>query len=146
MGCGVASLEDNVGASFNDKVKNEGRHGIFVMEWRDEQFIRSFYFPDAFVPYLPPDLGAVIAGTDVYLNPDAWVETTIQPYAHFTIGPTANGNGCRNRFRNQHIIINIALCGDWAGNTWSVNCDEECIVNGKCDGAMNKCIEFVKSD
>ena len=141
LGCGIQSSSTNIGASFNDNIKYNNKKGIFVLEWEHEKQIRAFYFPDALA--LPDDShGGSPLGANV--NTAEWTKNLIQPYAVFPIGADA---GCADHFKDQKLIFNIALCGDWAGNTWNVHCDSSCLYGNDCSGnAVAKCVDFVKKN
>ncbi|KAL8387757.1 hypothetical protein RB595_009692 [Gaeumannomyces hyphopodioides] len=94
---------------------NKHRGGVYAMEWTDARiavwfFPRSGKIPDMKNP-----------------NPESWGK----PMASFT-------NCDFKRFRDHRIIINITLCGEWAGREWE--------MDAKCPGCMKlapKCPAFV---
>ncbi|KAJ5972993.1 Concanavalin A-like lectin/glucanase subgroup [Penicillium vulpinum] len=91
-GCGVIGTESTYGPEFN---KNGG--GVYAMELRDAgirvwQWVRS---------KIPAD---VTSGSP---DPSTWG----QAFADFPSTDCDIGS----HFKNQSIIINISLCGDWAG-------------------------------
>lgn len=94
-GCGVKAPVDSSGQAFND---NGG--GIYATEWRDAGIRMWFFSRDS----EPSDLtNTTVSNPD----PSTWGEPTADfPSSHCNIG---------NHFRNASIIMNIALCGDWAG-------------------------------
>lgn len=83
------------GAPFN---KQGG--GVYVAEWTSTG-VTTWLFPRN---NLPADL------TSEKPNPSSW---TAKPLAKFS------GTGCdfSNKFQQQQLIINIDLCGQWAGST-----------------------------
>lgn len=100
-GCGVSGSSGSFGADFNT-----AGGGIMAMELRTAG-IRMWQFGrDA----IPTDLSS---GTP---DPTTWPEAT----ADF---PNTNCD-ISNHFRNQSIIVNIDLCGDWAGtqSVYDVDC------------------------
>ncbi|KAH9989997.1 glycoside hydrolase family 16 protein [Xylariaceae sp. FL0662B] len=95
-GCGVSGPDASYGAAYND-----AQGGIMAMEWRDEG-IRMWQFGrDA----IPTDITA--------RNPDpsSWGTAAADfPNTDCDIG---------SHFRNQSIIVNIDLCGQYAGNVYA---------------------------
>lgn len=94
-GCGVEGPNESSGEAFNE---NGG--GIYATEWRSDG-IRMWFFGRGDEP---EDLSDAAASSP---DPSTWGE----PTADF---PNTNCN-INNHFRNASIIMNIALCGDWAG-------------------------------
>lgn len=99
-GCGVAGNTTSIGSDFN-----QVGGGVMAMELRDEgirmwQFLRSS---------IPSDI------TSGSPDPSSWGEASADfPNTECNIG---------NHFKNQSIIVNIDLCGTWAGNVYdSDNC------------------------
>lgn len=93
-GCGVKGNDSTFGADYNS---NGG--GVTAVEWRSEG-IRVWQFARGSIP------------DDISNNspdPSTWGTAT----ADFP------DTGCDidTHFKNQSIIINIALCGDWAGGS-----------------------------
>jgi len=104
-GCGVHGSTGSFGTTFNS-----GGGGVMAMELRSAG-IRMWQFDRNSIP------------TDAYSgnpNPSAWGEAT----ADF---PSTNCN-IGNHFKNQSIIVNIDLCGNWAGTTsiYSESCPGTC--------------------
>lgn len=100
-GCGVKDDGFTFGPSFNAK-----RGGVIAMEWRNEG-IRMW---DWWRGSVPAD---ITAGTP---DPSTWKEASSDfPNTNCNIG---------THFKNQSIIANIDLCGDWAGkeNIYSDHC------------------------
>lgn len=93
-GCGVTGNDSTFGEAYNDL-----GGGIMALEWRSAG-IRVWNFLRDGVP-------ADIAGGSP--DPSSWGEAT----ADFP------NTGCDidSHFSNQTIIINISLCGSWAGGT-----------------------------
>lgn len=73
--------------------------GVYVQEWTASGVTTWLFARDR----LPQDLA------DEKPNPSSW---TTKPLAKFS------GSGCNftRDFQQQQLIINICLCGDWAGN------------------------------
>ncbi len=92
-GCGVTASNDTYGPAFNAK-----GGGVMAVEWRTEG-IRMWQFPRSAVPN---DIAAK--------NPD--------PSSWGTALADFPDTGCdiASHFKNQSIVVNIDLCGDWAGN------------------------------
>lgn len=93
-GCGVRGDNASYGANLNT-----AGGGVTAVEWRSAG-IRVWQFPRANIP------GDIRNNTP---DPSTWGEAS----ADFP------NTGCNidNHFRNQSIIINISLCGDWAGGS-----------------------------
>jgi len=93
-GCGVQGSDTSFGEAFN---KIDG--GVYAMEWRSAG-IRIWFFERSSIP---PDI------TSGNPDPSTWGTAT----ADFP------GTECNidDHFSNGKIIINIELCGDWAGST-----------------------------
>ncbi|TEY40801.1 hypothetical protein BOTCAL_0420g00070 [Botryotinia calthae] len=104
-GCGVYDSAGTFGADFNS---NGG--GVMAMELRTAG-IRMWQFGrDA----IPTDISS---GSP---DPSTWSEATADfPSTDCNIG---------NHFRNQSIIVNIDLCGNWAGteSVYGVDCPGTC--------------------
>ena len=113
-GCGVTGPPASYGQAFN-----QGGGGVYAAELRSEG-IRIWFFPRA---SLPGDVSASIGAGEAdntHPNPANWGE----PLADFP------GTDCNigNHFRNQSIIVNIDLCGQWAGREYNNpdNCPGNC--------------------
>lgn len=78
--------------------------GVYVMEWT-ETGITAWLFPR---DQIPQDLNSESP------NPSQWIA---KPMARFS------GTGCdyASMFQQQQLVINIDLCGDWAGNVWNMS-------------------------
>ncbi|KAK6346922.1 hypothetical protein TWF696_007022 [Orbilia brochopaga] len=111
MGCAVSGPTDSYGEAVN---RNGG--GIYAMEWRSAG-IRMWFFPRDKIPHnVQAALGlSQRSNKDVKPDPSQWDEAT----ADF---PSTSCDIDRH-FRDHRIIINISLCGDWAG-AQSVYADE----------------------
>ncbi|KAI1332090.1 glycoside hydrolase family 16 protein [Xylariaceae sp. FL0255] len=107
-GCGVTSSSSSYGTGFNS-----ANGGIMAMEWRD-QGIRMWQFArDA----IPSDI------TDKTPDPTTWGEAAADfPDTDCDIS---------SHFRNQSIIVDIDLCGQWAGSVYSQ------------DGCPSNCSDYV---
>ncbi|KAI4863234.1 glycoside hydrolase family 16 protein [Hypoxylon rubiginosum] len=103
-GCGVGGPAASYGSAYNDA---EG--GVMAMEWRDEG-IRIWSFGRDGIPT------DIAAGSP---DPSTWGEATADfPDTNCDIG---------SHFKNQSIVINIDLCGQWAGNVYaSSGCPSNC--------------------
>ena len=99
-GCGVKGETSSYGADFNS-----AGGGVMAMELRDAG-IRMWQFAR---DSIPSDI------TDQSPDPSSWGEAVADfPSTDCNIG---------SHFQNQSIIVNIDVCGDWAGAT-SVYTDE----------------------
>ncbi|KAJ2901286.1 putative glycoside hydrolase family 16 protein [Zalerion maritima] len=117
-GCGEHSTDTTgYGSGFNAK-----SGGVYAMEWTSES-ITVWYFPRDSIP-------DGVLDTD---TPDTSNFGT--PAAQF-IG----GDGCiiDDHFMNHVIVINLTLCGDWAGKVW----DED----STCTAKASTCNEYVENN
>ena len=114
-GCGVIAPTNTVGKAFNT---NGG--GIYALEWRDAG-IRAWFFDRS---NIPSDLSRANL-TDASKSPDPnnW-GTTLADF------PSTSCN-IASHFKNQSIIANIDLCGQWAAlpklYTKESNCPGTCV-------------------
>jgi len=86
--------------------------GAMVVEWTD-RFMKVFYFEEADIP---DDLDSATP------QPDTWDEKWVIAYFPFAGSNEENPGDCPNPadvLGPQEIIMNLELCGDWAGNAWS---------------------------
>jgi len=95
-GCAVTDLEGTAGAPYN-----AGGGGVTVTLWDDTQ-ISMWSFSRCQVPQDIQD------GTP---NPETWGV----PVASWS----SDGCDIANAFKDHSIIINISICGDWAGATYT---------------------------
>ncbi|KAI1765906.1 glycoside hydrolase family 16 protein [Hypoxylon sp. FL1150] len=121
-GCGVSDGADSYGAAYNSA---DG--GVMAMELRTEG-IRMWAFGRSGIP---TDI------TDKNPDPSTWGEATADfPDTDCDIG---------SHFKNQSIIINIDLCGSWAGNVYAQSgCPSNCTdyVANNPDAFTNAFWEF----
>ena len=113
-GCGVKGPPSTYGQTFN-----QAGGGVYATELRAEG-IRIWFFPRA---SLPGDVATSIntgSNDATHPNPANWPE----PLADF---PNTDCD-ISGHFRNQSIIVNIDLCGQWAGRDYNVpdNCPGNC--------------------
>ncbi|KAI1375269.1 glycoside hydrolase family 16 protein [Hypoxylon crocopeplum] len=103
-GCGVKTAVDTYGSSYND-----AQGGIMAMEWRNEG-IRVWQFGRNGIP---DDITARSP------DPSTWGEASADfPNTNCDIG---------SHFRNQSIIVNIDLCGQYAGGVYAQSgCPSNC--------------------
>ena len=95
-GCGVSAGDGSYGSKWND---NGG--GVLAVELRNEG-IRMWQWARSAVP-----AGLEGDGTGGIPDPSTWgMATSDFPNTECDIGA---------RFRNQSIVVNISLCGVWAG-------------------------------
>lgn len=82
--------------------------GVFAVE-STEAFVKVFYIPEH---EIPDDLN-----TD-NPQPNSW-DRWVVSYYPFRASEARNPGTCSsNPLSAQQLIINIELCGDWAGSTW----------------------------
>jgi len=108
-GCGVQGKSETYGEELN---KDGG--GVYAMEWRSDG-IRVWFFQRSSIPT------DISAGTSP--DPSSWGEALADfPKTDCSI---------TDHFRNQSIIANIDLCGQFAGSTkWYT-------TTSKCPGTCN---------
>lgn len=114
-GCGVQGPQDTYGQALN---ANGG--GVYAMEWRSEG-IRMWFFPRS---NIPSDITEGVSP-----DPSSWGTALADfPNTNCDIG---------SHFRNQSIIANIDLCGEWAGNA---------VVYSIANGCPGLCTDFVANN
>ncbi|EXJ82567.1 endo-1,3(4)-beta-glucanase [Capronia epimyces CBS 606.96] len=113
-GCGVQGTTATFGEEFNN---NGG--GVYAMELRDAG-IRVWFFDR---DNIPDDITTSTSNsTDVIPDPSTWSEALADfPNTNCNIG---------DHFRNQSIIVDIDLCGQWAGQSQYFNTQSGC--SGTC--------------
>ncbi|KAF2156536.1 glycoside hydrolase family 16 protein, partial [Myriangium duriaei CBS 260.36] len=109
-GCGVLGSADTYGPVFN---ANGG--GIYAMELRSAG-IRVWFFARSAIP---SDLSELATkASSLTPDPTQWGEALADfPSTHCDIG---------THFRNQSIVANIDLCGDWAGQSAVYSSEDKC--------------------
>lgn len=127
QGCGVTGETWTYGKDFNDI-----GGGVYAVEIRP-QGIRAWMFRRENVPSDVPTLekqsSQSLSPSSMVPDPSSWGT----PLADF---PNLECD-IEKHFRNMSIIINISLCGDWAGR------QEVYSAGGMCPG---KCEEFVTAN
>ncbi|CAK9018806.1 unnamed protein product [Durusdinium trenchii] len=86
--------------------------GVIALLW-DASGITSFHIPESEIP-------ADLANNQP--QPNTWKDSWRMAFMPF------EAETCMDIARPQEIVLNIAICGDWAGNTWW-EC-EECKATG----------------
>jgi hypothetical protein len=96
------------GASFGRNFNAQGG-GVWAMEWTS-QGIKVWFFPYS----NSPSFDSTKAFPSSLLSDSPVPDQFGKPAAAFT------GAGCNwdSHFKNQSIVINTSLCGDWAGKVW----------------------------
>ncbi|KAH9819871.1 Glycoside hydrolase family 16 protein [Teratosphaeria destructans] len=118
-GCGVKGNVATYGEEFN---QNGG--GIYAMELRDAGIRVWFWTHDDMPSDIPTDVSNTTAP-----DPSTWGEALADfPNTHCDIS---------SHFKNQSLIANIDLCGDWAGAT---------NVYSTEDGCPGTCQDFVANN
>eukprot|EP00931_Biecheleriopsis_adriatica_P095596 TRINITY_DN6918_c0_g1_i1.p1 TRINITY_DN6918_c0_g1~~TRINITY_DN6918_c0_g1_i1.p1 ORF type:complete len:949 (+),score=193.58 TRINITY_DN6918_c0_g1_i1:129-2975(+) len=87
--------------------------GVLAAEWTTE-YIKVFYIPE---DEIPDDL------SNEHPRPATW-DKFIHAYFPLEESDRNTPGSCQNRkdaFKPQEIVLNIGLCGDWAGMTWASN-------------------------
>ena len=109
-GCSLFGPKNSVGSAFNeetfppghvivDSSKKSTKGGLYAYLWEENKQIRTYYFPRNKIPI---DL------VERHPKPESWG----LPYARFLINTTDCSS---SHFKDHNIIINTALCGEWAG-------------------------------
>lgn len=107
-GCGVKGPQNTFGEAFN----NIGG-GIYAMEWRDAG-IRVWFFDRS---NIPADIPSEVTNSTAP-DPSMWPKALADfPNTNCDIG---------NHFKNQSIITNIDLCGQWAGLNKVYKTEDQC--------------------
>lgn len=119
-GCGVQGNTATFGEEFNN---NGG--GVYAMELRSAG-IRVWFFDRDNIP--ADVITSTSNTTEVIPDPSSWPQALADfPSTDCDIG---------SHFRNQSIIVDIDLCGDWAGQTQYYS------TQSKCPGT---CIDYVSN-
>jgi len=109
--------------------------GTIAMEW-SEDFIKVFHFGEHDVP-------VGLAGDKP--TPSLWGEGLVAYYPFAASEETCPSY--KNMLGPQNVIINLAVCGDWAGNYgwWS---DTPCLAEGVLAGGglHPTCDKYIVSD
>lgn len=106
-GCGTSK---NIDVGVGGFKLNEIGGGVYACEWVLDGPIRIWFFPRKIVnQYIPANAISV--------------DTTKWPK------PNVEFKACPGAFKDNFIVINTTLCGDWAGNVFN--------------GGMGKCREFI---
>lgn len=121
-GCGVQGPPSSYGKALND-----AGGAVFAAELRADG-IRSWFFPRSNVP---GDVQAAMADTtsakSAHPDPSKWPQALADfPKTDCDIG---------SHFNNQSIVVNIDLCGQWAGRVYS--------TEDKCPG---QCTQYVSTN
>jgi hypothetical protein len=129
QGCVIQSREDHtLGPGFNQR-----GGGIFVLQWDPlvTKSIQSWVFPKS--GPIPDNLLDSIRSASTFgrhsmetfarreavPDPKSW---NVLPYGYFAIG---NSTGCSaDHFQNMNLILNLAFCGNVAGNRFFMDCPE----------------------
>lgn len=115
VGCAIeADTTQSYGTGFN---QNGG--GVYATQWTDEA-ISIWFFPRQSVP------ADVTSGAP---DPFGWG----LPQARFS-SPCNIGSA----FNDQRIVINTALCGDWAAQVWS--------QDSICSASASTCQDYVRDN
>ena len=119
QGCvAVHAQEDSLGEPLN---QNGG--GVFVLDWDPaNNYIQSYVFrqdgsTDAVPENLQRAMDTASSDSPVAPDPPSW---NALPYAYFAIG---NNTGCSSdHFQNMRLVMNLAFCGNVAGNRFAKDC------------------------
>ena len=109
-GCSLFGPKNSVGSDFNeetfspghvivDSSKKSSKGGLYAYLWDKNKEIRTYFFPRNKIPI---DL------VEKQPKPESWG----LPYGRFLINTTDCSS---SHFKDHNIIINTALCGEWAG-------------------------------
>lgn len=95
--------------------------GVYAMDWTSDA-IRIWHFPRGSIPQ---DI------VNKAPDPSGWGT----PQALFGGGTGLYSCDVETSFANMNIVINLDLCGSYAGNLWG--------VNNQCDDFATTCEEWV---
>lgn len=109
MGCGVQGPERSFGEQFNAQ-----GGGVYALEVRPEGIRIWMFGRDA----LPEDVKAKTSP-----DPKSW-GTPLADFPNTECDVTSH-------FRDMSIVVNIALCGDWAGQQGVFGAGQKCA--GSCE-------------
>ena len=121
-GCGVEAPSNTVGKNFNAV-----GGGVYALEYRSAG-IRTWFFDRTNVPIEISSTTLLNNAGSAALDPNTWGT----PLADF---PSTSCD-IASHFKNQSIIANIDLCGQWAGTTKMFT------QEAKCPGT---CVEYVST-
>ncbi|ROW09536.1 hypothetical protein VMCG_02639 [Cytospora schulzeri] len=107
-------------SSYGDNFNAVGG-GVYAMDWTSEA-IRIWHFPRGSIPQ---DI------VDKAPDPSTWGA----PQALFGGGTGTLSCDVETSFSNMNIVINLDLCGSYAGNLWG--------VNNQCDDYAATCEDWV---
>lgn len=131
-GCGVMTGDRSFGVEFNQQRRKRNQSSaVYTMDWNfisDDKFSLSFYFLE------DPELIDHSGYGPFSRSPDPR-QWKVQPYGTFV-----SDGSSRCPLNNLQMIMNITLCGDWAGSVFP--CPPSPI--GECD-PMNACHSFVRT-
>ncbi|KAJ6257083.1 hypothetical protein Dda_7968 [Drechslerella dactyloides] len=127
MGCAVAGRANSYGDA-----ANRGGGGVYAMEWRTAG-IRMWFFPRSAIP---PDVRTALTNDNKNTAAKDGGKPDPSSWGMATADFPSTGCDIDKHFKNHRIIINISLCGDWAG-AQSIYTDEYA-----CPGT---CAEYVGS-
>jgi hypothetical protein len=145
QGCVVMHTEND---TLGEPINNAGG-AVYVLDWDPEnRYIKSWVFH---ADGIPANLQQAMetAGSSkhdkVMPDPDQW---NVVPYAYFAIGETT---GCSaDHFQNMRLVINLAFCGNVAGNRFQRDCPAEAAElstgNKTLDDPIQMCNALIKSN
>ncbi|PVI00987.1 glycoside hydrolase family 16 protein [Periconia macrospinosa] len=116
VGCGVQGEKATYGKAFNAQ-----GGGVYAVELRDEG-IRVWMFDRSNIP------ADIVSRTP---DPSTW-ETALADFPNLECD-------IERYFKDLSIVVNISLCGDWAGQDNVFGANPVCKMKGKCE-------DFVKSN
>lgn len=126
-GCGVKGSDESFGEDFND---DDG--GVYALEYRDSG-IRVWWWPRSSIPSDIETSTSNTTNSTTVPDPSGWGKAMADfPNTHCDIS---------KHFKNQSIIANINLCGDWASDTYYYTTIADC--PGSCENyVQNNGSEF----
>eukprot|EP00727_Mastigamoeba_balamuthi_P001778 m51a1_g11598 putative endo- -beta-glucanase (461) ;mRNA; r:117222-118761 len=116
QGCGIVAPDNTFGAALNRR-----GGGVWATLWTGEQIAVWFWTHSE----VPADLVSDCP------DPAGWGV----PYAKFALG----SNCPSSFFANLKVVVNLAFCGDWAGETFAAACPAEA-------AQWKTCSEYVKNN
>jgi Glycosyl hydrolases family 16 len=157
QGCVIQSVEeDTLGPGFNQR-----GGGVFVLQWDPlvTHSIQSWVFPKSgpipenlrdsiqsasaswgHHPQHAVDQSSSSQRPPIAPDPQSW---NVLPYGYFAIG---NTTGCSaDHFSNMNLILNLAFCGNVAGNRFFMDCPEMRTATTAAD-PIQACNEYISSE
>lgn len=106
--------------------------GVIAAEYT-ESYIKVFWFPEH---EIPSDFASDAP------KPDTWDKWVISYYP-FADSEAKNPGSCSAPFRDQQILLQIELCGDWASKVFGPNAKAPTCQDSRYSHADDCCTQFM---